>query len=688
MNTDELCINTLRMLAVDMVQKANSGHPGMPMGAAPMAYVLWTRFMKFNPENPFWPDRDRFILSAGHGSALLYALLHLTGYDMPMEELMNFRQWGSHTPGHPEYDLKRAVECTTGPLGQGFGAGLGMAMAEKFLSSNFNRPGHGIVDHYTYAIASDGDLMEGLSSEAGSLAGHFKLGKLIYLYDNNHISLAGATELTFTEDVARRFEAYGWHVRKIGDGNDLEAISRAIEAAREELERPSLIMVRTHIAYGSPNKQDTFQAHGSPLGEEEVRLTKQNLGWPLEPAFHIPEEALKKFRESVPRGRKLGEDWDRNMEEYKGAYPDLKAKWDRMWAGKYSDGWKEKLPVFKAGDLPVATRAASGKAMNAICDHVPQLIGGSGDLNPSTDTPLQGRGTFEPPDLGTEKIQGSVGKWDFTGPNIAYGVREHAMAAATSGLALHGGLLPFASTFLIFSDYMRPSIRLACLMKLHVIYVFTHDSVSLGEDGPTHQPIEHLQGLRSMPNMTVIRPADANETSEAWAAALEQKSGPVSIILTRQKLPIIDRQKYAPASGLHLGAYILAGSASEKPGIILIATGSEVHPALKAFETLTGEGVKARVVSMPCQEFFDRQPESYRNEVLPPDVTERVAIEAAASGGWYKYAGARDYGQGVVIGIDRFGASAPGEINAKEFGFTAENIIEKAHSLLGGKVKA
>ncbi len=690
MNTDELCINTLRMLAVDMVQKANSGHPGMPMGAAPMAYVLWTRFLRFNPKNPAWPDRDRFILSAGQGSALLYALLHLTGYDMPLEELKNFRQWGSHTPGHPEYDPKRGVECTTGPLGQGFGDGLGMAIAEKFLAANFNRPGHDIVNHYTYAIASDGDLMEGISSEAGSLAGHFKLGKLIYLYDNNHISLAGATELTFTEDVAKRFEAYGWHVQKVEDGNDLEAISGAISAAREELERPSLIMVRTHLAYGSPHKQDTFQAHGSPLGEEEVRLTKQNLGWPAEPAFHIPGEALTKFREALQKGQKLEEEWGRKVESYKGNYPDLRAKWDQMRAGKYAAGWKEKLPVFGASEKPMATRTAGGKIMNAIYDYVPQLIGGSGDLNPSTGTPLLERGTFEPPDMGTEKIQGSVGKWEFSGPNIAYGVREHAMAAATNGLALHGGLLPFASTFLIFSDYMRPSIRLACLMRLHVIYVFTHDSVALGEDGPTHQPVEHLQGLRSMPNMTVIRPADANETSEAWAAALEHKGGPVSIILTRQKLPIIDRQKkkYAPASGLHKGAYILAGSASEKPEVILIATGSEIHPALAAYETLAGEGVKARVVSMPCQEFFDRQPESYRNEVLPPDVTGRIAIEAAASGGWYKYVGARDHGHGLVLGIDRFGASAPGETNLREFGFTAENIAGKARNLLGRKVRA
>ena len=688
MNKDELCINTLRMLAVDMVQKANSGHPGMPMGAAPMAYVLWTRHLRFNPRNPAWPDRDRFILSAGHGSALLYALLHLTGYDMPMEELKNFRQWGSHTPGHPEYDPRRGVECTTGPLGQGFGDGLGMAIAEKFFSANFNRPGHDIINHFTYAIVSDGDLMEGISSEAGSLAGHFKLGKLIYLYDDNHISLSGATELTFTEEVAKRFEAYKWHVQRVEDGNGLEAISSAIKAAREELERPSLIMVRTHLAYGSPHKQDTFQAHGSPLGEEEVRLTKQNLGWPVEPSFHIPEEALKRFRESVPLGQKLEEQWGRKMQSYSAAYPELKAKWDGMWAGKYIPGWKEKLPVFEPSEKIVATRAAGGKIMNAIYEHVPQLIGGSADLNPSTDTPLKGRGTFESPDMGNADIQGSVGKWDFSGPNIAYGVREHVMAAATNGLALHGGLLPFASTFLIFSDYMRPSIRLACLMRLHVIYVFTHDSVAIGEDGPTHQPIEHLESLRAMPNMSVIRPADANETSEAWAAALEHKGGPVSLILTRQKLPVIDRRKYAPTSGLHKGGYILAGLASEKPEIILIATGSEVHPALSAYETLSTGGVKARVVSMPCQEFFDRQPESYRKEVLPPDVTDRIAVEAGVSGGWHKYVGARDNGHGLVVGIDRFGASAPGETNMKQFGFTVENILEKAKNLLGRKARA
>ncbi len=687
MDIDNLCINTIRMLAVDMVQKANSGHPGMPMGAAPMAYVLWTRFLKFNPANPKWPDRDRFILSAGHGSALLYAMLHLTGYDMPMEELKNFRQWGSHTPGHPEYDIERGVECTTGPLGQGFGDGVGMAMAEKFLQANFNRPGHEIVNHYTYAIASDGDLMEGISSEAASLAGHFKLGKLIYLYDNNHISLSGATELTFTEDAAKRFEAFGWHVQKIEDGNDIAAIGSAIEVAQRETERPSLIMVRTHIGYGSPHKQDTFESHGSPLGEEEVRLTKQNLGWPREPAFHIPEEALKIFGAALPRGRRAGEDWDLKMEAYAKAYPDLKARWDQMWGGKYAAGWKEKLPVFKAGDKPVATRKAGGMTLNALYDYVPSLIGGSGDLNPSTYTALAGRGTFEPPDAGTEAIQGSTGKWDFSAPNIAYGVREHAMCAITSGLALHGGLLPFASTFLIFSDYMRPAIRLACMMRLHVIYVFTHDSAGLGEDGPTHQPIEHLPGLRAIPNMTVIRPADANETSEAWAAALERRAGPVSLIFSRQKLPIIDRRKYAPASGLHKGAYILAGLASGKPDIILIATGSEVHPALEAYETLTREGVKARVVSMPCREIFEEQSASYRNEVLPPDVTERITIEAAATSDWYRYAGPPAVGHGAVMGIDRFGASSPGRVNMENFGFTAENILEKARALLGRKAR-
>ncbi len=688
MDIDQLCINTIRMLAVDMVQKANSGHPGMPMGAAPMAYVLWSRFLKFNPGDPKWPDRDRFILSAGHGSALLYALLHLTGYDMPMEELKNFRQWGSHTPGHPEYDLERGVECTTGPLGQGFADGVGMAMAEKFLSANFNRPGHEIVDHCTYAIASDGDLMEGISSEAASLAGHFKLGKLIYLYDNNHISLAGSTELTFTEDVARRFEGHGWHVRKIEDGNDVEAISGALEAARAEPERPSLVIVRTHIAYGSPHKQDTFESHGSPLGEEEVRLTKQNLDWPLEPAFHIPEEALKKFRTALSRGQKSEEDWQRKMTAYAEAYPDLKARWDQLWRGEYAAGWKERLPVFPAGEAAVATRKAGGMAMNALYDYAPSLIGGSADLNPSTHTPLEGRGTFEPPGTGTEAVQGSVGKWDFGAPNIAYGVREHAMCAITSGLALHGGLLPFASTFLIFSDYMRPAIRLACLMRLHVIYVFTHDSVGLGEDGPTHQPIEHLPALRAMPNMTVIRPADANETSEAWAAALERKGGPVSLIFSRQKLPVIDRRKYASADGLRKGAYILAGSPSVKPELILIATGSEVHPALDAYETLTREGVRARVVSMPCQEIFEEQSEGYRNGVLPPDVTERIAIEAAATSDWYRYVGPPSNGQGMVIGIDRFGASAPGSVNMKNFGFTAENILEKARALLGRKTKA
>ena len=688
MDIDELCINTIRMLAVDMVQKANSGHPGMPMGAAPMAYALWTRYLRFDPANPEWPDRDRFILSAGHGSALLYSLLHLTGYDMPMEEILNFRQWGSHTPGHPEYEPKRGVECTTGPLGQGFGDGVGMAIAEKYLASVFNRPGLEIVNHHTYAIASDGDLMEGISSEAASIAGHFKLGKLIYLYDDNHISLAGATELTFTEDVAKRFEAFGWRVRKIEDGNDIPAISSAIEAAQTETERPSLIMVRTHLGYGSPHKQDTFEAHGSPLGEEEVRLTKQNLGWPATPPFHIPAEALEKFRQAAPRGQKLSEEWGRKMEAYGKTYPKLKARWDLMWGGdKCAPGWREMLPVFKESEPPLATRKAGGKIMNAIYDLVPSLIGGSGDLNPSTYTPLAGRGTFEPPEAGSAAVQGSVGDWGFGYPNIAYGVREHSMAAITSGLALHGGLLPFASTFLIFSDYMRPSIRLACLMKLHVIYVFTHDSVALGEDGPTHQPVEHLASLRAMPNMTVIRPADANETSEAWAMAIERKGGPVALILSRQKLPVIDRRKYAPADGLRRGAYILASEktkTSEKPDLIIIATGSEVHPALDAYETLTREGIKVRVVSMPCVESFEEQPESYRNEVLPSDVPERITVEAAATWGWHRYAGP----EGVTIGIDRFGASAPGGVNMKKFGFTAENIIEKARTLPGKKARA
>ncbi|MDA8168980.1 MAG: transketolase [Nitrospiraceae bacterium] len=679
MDMDRLCINTIRTLSIDMVQKANSGHPGMPLGAAPMAYVLWTRFLKFNPGNPGWMDRDRFVLSAGHGSALLYCLLHLTGYGLPMSEIKRFRQWGSMTPGHPEYGCAPGVECTTGPLGQGFSVAVGMAMAEKFLAANFNRPGDEIVGHHTYAICSDGDLMEGIASEAASLAGHFKLGKIIFLYDDNHISLSGSTELTFTEDVPKRFEAYGWHTQYIGDGNDIEAIHKAIQAAKEETVRPSLISVRTHIGFGSPHMQDTFEVHGKPLGEEEVRATKKNLGWPYEEPFYVPPEALQKFREAVDRGASLEAGWNRKVEGYGKKYPDLMNKWKQMMELGLPAGWESRIPSFPPDAKGIKTRVAGGKIMNAIAPDLPFLIGGSGDLNESTHTALEGKGTFEPPEAGNESVQGSAGKWGYDGPNISYGVREHAMGGITSGLALHGGLLPYASTFLIFSDFMRPAIRLACMMGLRLIYVFTHDSIGLGEDGPTHQPVEHIPSLRAMPNMTVIRPCDANETAEAWKAALMHKGGgPVSLLLTRQDVPVLDRSVYAPASGLHKGAYVIAGSPSETPDLILIATGSEVALAIDAYEKISSEGIKVRVVSMPCQEFFDSQPEDYKNSVLPPEVAERIVIEAAAPEGWHKYAP-----EGVVMGLDHFGASAPGKTLLKKFGFTVEDIMEKASALLG-----
>jgi len=680
MNLDELCINTIRMLSVDMVQHANSGHPGMPMGAAPMAYVLWTRILRHNPNNPKWFDRDRFVLSAGHGSALLYSLLHLTGYDLSIEELKQFRQWGSKTPGHPEYGETPGVECTTGPLGQGFGMGVGMAIAERFLASKFNRPGYEVVDHYTYVIVSDGDLMEGVASEAASLAGHLKLGKLIYLYDNNRVTLAGEVGLNFTEDVCKRFEAYGWHVQAVDDGNDIEAISKAIAAAQNETSRPSLISIRTHIGYGSPHKQDTFEVHGSPLGPEEVIATKKNLGWPLEPAFHIPDEALANFRKALTNGNQLEAAWKAKLDSYGKTYPELRVEWDQWMNFTLPEGWDKDLPRFSPDAKGVATRSAGGQVINAIASHLPFLIGGSGDLNPSTNTVLKGRGNFQYYASKDEAVQGSVsGPWGYEGANIAFGVREHAMGSILNGMALHGGLIPFGSTFLIFSDYMRPSIRLAALMKLHVIYIFTHDSIALGEDGPTHQPVEHLSSLRAIPGLTVIRPADANETGAAWRIAIEHKEGPVAIVLTRQNVPVIDRSKFNSAAELRRGAYILADSSSGRPEILLIATGSEVHLALEAYEKLRAEGLGVRVVNMPSWDLFEQQPEDYRSEVFPPHITIRISIEAAATHGWHKYVGL----EGKAIGIDHFGASAPGKILLKEFGFTSENILNKIKNLVG-----
>jgi transketolase len=661
---DQLCINTLRFLAVDAVQKANSGHPGLPMGAAPMAYVLWTRFLRYDPLKPHWPNRDRFVLSAGHGSMLLYSLLHLTGYNLPLSEIQQFRQWGSKTPGHPEYGLVDGIETTTGPLGQGFGNGVGMAIAQKYLAAHFNRPGHEIINYKIYAIVSDGDLMEGVASEAASLAGHLGLDNLIYFYDDNHISIEGSTHLAFTEDRGARFEAYGWFVQRLADGNDLEAIDAAIRAAQAERERPSIIMIRTHIGYGSPNKQDTAEAHGSALGEEEVKLTKLNLGWPLEPKFYIPEEALAHFRKAIGRGEKAEAEWQMRLADYRKTDSNLGAEFDRFVEGKLPEGWTAKLPTFSSSEKPMATRQASGKVLNAISPSLPTLLGGSADLAPSTDTLIKGEKDFSRGNYGSR--------------NFHFGVREHGMGAVINGMALTG-LIPYGATFFIFSDYLRPSLRLAALMGVHSIFVFTHDSIFLGEDGPTHQPIEHLAALRAIPHLSLIRPADANETVVAWRVAIEHREGPVALCLTRQALPIIDRSKYGGAEGLAKGAYVLADAQGKTAELILIASGSEVAPALEAHQKLTGEGVAARLVSMPSWDLFEKQPQSYRDEVLPPSVTARLAIEAAVPFGWERYVETK----GDVIGINRFGASAPVKVLLEKFGFTPANIVQRAHKLLG-----
>jgi transketolase len=675
---DLLCINTIRFLTIDAVEKANSGHPGMPMGAAPMAYILWKRFLKHNPSNPNWFDRDRFVLSAGHGSMLLYSLLHLTGYALPLEQIKEFRQWGSMTPGHPERGLAPGIEVTTGPLGQGFGNGVGLAIAEKHLAARFNRPGSEIINHYTYALVSDGDLMEGVASEAASLAGHLKLGKLIYLYDNNSISLAGTTHLTFTEDCGKRFEGYGWHVQSIEDGNDLVAIEQAIHAAQEEVERPSLISVRTHIGYGSPNKQDTFQAHGSPLGEEEVKRTKQNLGWPLEPLFFIPTQALGHFRQALPKGQQAEEEWNRNFSTYEKTFPDLAEELHQMMKGDLPKGWDKDIPSFLAESKGMATRIASGNVLNAVASKIPMLMGGSADLNPSTHTALKEMGDFENPHTPQEDRQGSVGGgWSYAGRNLHFGVREHAMGAILNGLAVHGGLIPFGATFLIFSDYMRPSIRLAALMKQHVIYVFTHDSIGLGEDGSTHQPIGHLAALRAIPHLVVIRPCDANETAAAWRVALEIREQPVALILTRQSVPTLVYTKNSSAEGLRRGAYVLVESVGE-PDIILIASGSEIHLLTEVRQKLKEQSIDARIVSMPSWELFDAQSKEYRDSVLRPSIRARLAVEAGVPQGWHRYVG----DQGDIIGLDTFGASAPGSVLMHEFGFTVENIFQRALALL------
>ena len=650
---------------MDAVQKANSGHPGLPMGAAPMAYVLWTRYLKYDPVKPEWPNRDRFVLSAGHGCMLLYSLLHLTGYDLSLDDIKQFRQWGSKTPGHPEYGLAPGVETTTGPLGQGFGNAVGMAIAEKYLEAHFNRPGHELVNYKVYGICSDGDLMEGVSSEAASIAGFLGLDNLCFLYDNNHISIEGSTDLAFNEDVGRRFEAYGWFVQNLDDGNDLAAIDAALHRAQQERGRPSLIIVRTHIAFGSPHKQDTAAAHGEPLGEEEVKLTKQNLGWPVEPAFFIPEEALAHFREAIPRGERAESEWQGSVAAYRREYPELAREWDRFVKRELPEGWKEKIPTFKPEEKPIATRSASEKVLNAISPSLPFLVGGAADLAPSTKTYVKGLGDFK--------------KGNYGAKNFHFGIREHAMGAIVNGIAV-SGLIPYGSTFLIFSDYMRPTIRLAAIMEAHSIFVYTHDSIFLGEDGPTHEPIEHLPSLRAIPNLCFIRPADANETAVAWRVAIERRDGPVAMALTRQNLPIIDRNKYASAEGVERGAYVLADAPkAQKPQIILIASGSEVSLALEGYEKLAGEGIPARVVSMPSWDLFERQQEDYKQEVLPPEVTARLAIEAASPFGWERYVGPK----GAVIGMRRFGASAPYKVLQEKFGFTAKNVVEQAHKLLG-----
>ena len=659
---DNLCINTLRMLSAEMVEKAKSGHPGLPMGAAGMAYVLWTRFLRHNPKNPVWQNRDRFVLSAGHGCALLYSLLHLTGYDLPLAELKNFRQWGSKTPGHPEYGLTPGVEATSGPLGQGFANGVGMALANRILSSRYNKQGYPLFDYTVYGLVSDGDLMEGVSSEAASFAGSTALGKIIYLYDSNNFTIEGSTDLTFHENVAQRFRAYQWQVSEVADGNDLAAITKAIKQAKQD-SRPSLIVVKTHIGFGSPNKVDSADAHGEPLGEEELKKTKANLGWPQEPAWHLPEEAVSHFRQALSQGEKLENSWNELFKKYQKDYPALTAE---LRSSELPKGWQQGLPLFsQAIDGAMATRAASGKVLNALAKTLPLLVGGSADLAQSNKTYLTNLG-----DIGLAKPQGEE-------RNLHFGVREHAMGGILNGLALSGKIIPFGGTFLIFSDYFKPAIRLAAIMKLRVIYVLTHDSIGLGEDGPTHEPIEHLMALRAVPNLTVIRPADANETVVAWQAALSNTTGPTLLALTRQNLSIIDRSKYSAADNLAKGAYILNEEIT-KPDIILIATGSEVELAVAAAQVLAEKNIKTRVVSMPCWEFFEQQPAAYQEKVLPSGVKARLAIEAGATLGWSKYVG----DSGIAIGLDRFGASAPAKVNFAKFGFTVENVVNQSLQLL------
>ena len=668
---EQLAINTIRTLSIDGVQKANSGHPGAPMGAAPMAYVLWTRFLRHAPTHPDWADRDRFVLSAGHASMLLYSLLHLTGYDLTLDDLKSFRQWGSRTPGHPEYRLTPGVEATTGPLGQGLTNAVGMAIAERRLAFEVNRPGHDIVDHWTWVLASDGDLQEGIGSEAASLAGHLRLGKLIVLYDDNHIQLDGPTSMAWSEDVTARFEAYGWHTRRVADGNDLDAIEAAIEAARAD-DRPSLIAVRTHIGYGSPNRQDSQKAHGQALGPDEVRLTKEAYGWDPDRSFYVPDEAGALFRAAVPAGEAMYVAWEERYYHYRDAFPEAAAEFRRRErrAG-LPDGWDADLKAYETG-AEVATRNASQDAIAALAPRLPELFGGAADLSESNLTDVKGEPSFSA---------------DEPGRNLRFGVREHAMGGIANGLAYHGGFIPYVATFLTFSDYMRGSVRLAALTGLHVIYVWTHDSVGLGEDGPTHQPVEHYAALRAIPNLWFVRPGDANEATAAWRLAVERRDGPVALALTRQKLPTLAATAVLAGEGLRRGGYVLRQASTEagggKPAIILVATGSELQLAMGAAEALEADGTSARVVSLPCWERFEAQPTAYRDAVLPPDVGKRVTIEAGVSLGWERYAG----DEGAIVGLDHFGASAPAPTIFANLGFTVERVTDVARRVARGELR-
>lgn len=682
---DELCVNTIRTLSIDGVQHADSGHPGAPMGAAAMAYVLWTRHLRHDPADPDWLDRDRFVLSAGHASMLLYSLLHLTGYDLGIEDLKQFRRWGSRTPGHPERGHTVGVEVTTGPLGQGFANGVGLAMAERWLAATYNRPGQAIVGHHTYVLASDGDLMEGVAAEAASLAGDLRLGRLIVLYDANRVTLSATTNITFAEDVGTRFAACGWQVQHV-DGMNVAAVDAALAAARADEGRPSLIVARTHIGFGSPHKQDTFHAHGEPLGEEEVRLTKRAYGWPEDRTFYVPEAAAREFAKVAARGAEARAAWQESLERFRGAHRDAAEALERAMAGALPLEWEARLPAFSPSDGPLATRDAGGKAITAIAAAVPNLIGGSADLDPSTRTMLTGLGDFQSPSTPeagqTPPTQGAAGGvWSYAGRNIHFGIREHAMTAILTGMAHHGGVLPFGATFLTFSDYMRPSIRLAALSRAHVIYVWTHDSIALGEDGPTHQPVEQIASLRAIPNLLLFRPADANETVQAWRLAVQHRGGPVGLILTRQKLPVLEQTAAKARAGVERGAYVLAES---EPGpilqLIFIATGSEVSLALEAQRQLTSDGVRTRVVSIPSWELFEAQPAAYRESVLPAAVTARVSVEAASPFGWERYVGPR----GAIIAVRQFGASAPGPTVMAEYGFTVEHVVATARAVLAG----